>query len=126
MLADFAPMTTVAVTDLDRARAFYEDVLGVPRRGDDTLDGVLYEAGGVTFLVYPSAQAGTNRATYMSFRVPGAAFDAEVAALHDKGVVFDTFEMDGITWEDGVAAWEGGKAVWFTDPDGNILALETV
>jgi catechol 2,3-dioxygenase-like lactoylglutathione lyase family enzyme len=125
MLADHAPMPTIAVRDLARAREFYETVLGFAPQGDDALSGVLYAGGGRTFLVYPSAAAGTNRATYMSFQVPADAFDAEVAALRTEGITFLTFEMEGITWDDGVGTWEGSKAVWFTDPDGNILAIET-
>lgn len=125
MLANYAPMTTIAVRDLALARDFYEGTLGLPPQGADSLSGILYTAGGVTFLVYPSAEAGTNRATYMSFQVPPDAFDGEVAALRAKGVSFETFEMEGITWDDGVAAWDGQRAAWFRDQDGNILAVET-
>ena len=125
MLAAYPPMTTIAVTDLDRARAFYEGVLGVRAPVQDTLDGVLYTAGGVTFLVYPSMSAGTNKATYMSFRVPRDAFDAEVDALRAAGVELQSFEMEGVTWTDGVASWGDERAVWFEDPDGNTLAIET-
>ncbi len=125
MLADFAPIPTLAVTDLQRARDFYEGVLGVAPKGDAP-DGILYPAGTGGFLVYTSSYAGTNKATAMSFQVPEDAFASEVAALRSKGVTFQTFDMDGITWDDGVATFAGSyRAVWFTDPDGNILNLET-
>ena len=53
-------------------------------------------------------------------------FDAEVAALREKGVAFQTFEMDGIEWNEGVALMgDSLKAVWFSDPDGNILNVST-
>src|SRR6478672_3759231 len=69
---------------------------------------------------------GTNRASSMSFQVAGAAFDAEVAALRDNGVTFQTFDAPGISWDDGVAAMGGdARGVWFADPDGNILNVET-
>ncbi len=126
MLADHVPIPTLAVADLDRARAFYEGVLHLAPQGDAP-DGVLYGAGGGTFLVYPSSFAGTNKATALSFRVPPEAFDAEVAALRADGVTFLTFEFPGGTWEDGVATIEGqGKAVWFQDPDGNILNIDAM
>lgn len=75
--------------------------------------------------MYPSAYAGTNQATALSFGVPDDGFDAEVADLRARGVRFDTFEAEGIEWADGVASAPGMRAVWFTDPDGNILNVET-
>ena len=124
MLADYPPVPTLAVSDLDRARGFYEGTLGFSTRGD-AVDGVMYDAGDEVFLVYPSAYAGTNKATAMSFSVPSDRFDAEVAALRDKGIEFQTFDMDGLEWADGVATMGTMRAVWFADPDGNILNIET-
>ncbi len=124
MLSDYPPVTAIAVADLARARRFYEGTLGFTP-DDDVPDGVLYTSGGGSFLVYPSAYAGTNKATAMSFAVPGDAFDREVAALRDAGIEFQTFELDGMEWVDGVATAGAMRAVWFADPDGNILNLET-
>ncbi len=123
MLGDYTPAATIAVTDLSRAREFYESVLGFrPSSREDVPDAVaLYECGDGVVLVYPSAYAGTNKATAIMFQVPDDAFDAEVAALRAQGLVFQTFEMEEATWEDGVASWAGQRSVWFEDPDGNIL-----
>ncbi len=124
MLSDFAPVPTLAVSDLQRAREFYEGVLGFASVAD-VADGVMYPSGSGSFLVYPSAYAGTNKATAMSFQLSAEAFDAEAAALREKGVTFDEFEMDQITWDKGVASLpDGSRAAWFTDPDGNILNIE--
>jgi len=124
MLSDFAAVPTLAVSDLQRAREFYEGVLGFASVGD-VADGVMYPSGNGSFLVYPSAFAGTNKATAMSLQVSAEAFDAEVAALRERGVTFDVFEMDQITWDNGVASMpDGSRAAWFTDPDGNILNIE--
>jgi catechol 2,3-dioxygenase-like lactoylglutathione lyase family enzyme len=124
MLSDFAPVPTLAVSDLQRAREFYEGVLGFASVGD-VADGVMYPSGNGKFLVYPSAYAGTNKATAMSLQLSAEAFDAEVAALREKGVTFDEFEMDPITWDNGVATMpDGSRAAWFSDPDGNILNIE--
>jgi len=125
MLSDFAPIPTLAVSDLQRAREFYEGVLGFASVAD-VADGVMYPSGSGSFLVYPSAYAGTNKATAMSFQLSAEAFDAEAAALREKGVTFDVFEMDQITWDNGVASLpDGSRAAWFSDPDGNILNIET-
>ncbi|NTW39069.1 MAG: VOC family protein [Cellulomonadaceae bacterium] len=124
MLADYATMPTLAVADLPRARQFYEGVLGFSPQGDAP-DGVMYKAGPTTFLVYPSSYAGSNKATAMAFQVPADRFDDEVAALRSHGLSFQTFEVEGISWADGVATWGDSRSVWFEDPDGNILNLET-
>ncbi len=125
MLADFAPIPTIAVTDLPKAQEFYEGVLGFSR-GRDAPDGVMYQAGSGSFLVYPSSFAGSNQATYMSFQVPADAFDELVGALRGKSVDFLTFDTPEGTWSDGVADFgNGARAVWFTDPDGNILNIDT-
>jgi catechol 2,3-dioxygenase-like lactoylglutathione lyase family enzyme len=125
MLGDHDAIPTLAVTDLQRARAFYEGVLGFTPRGE-VPEGVLYTAGSGAFLVYPSSFAGTNKATAMSFQVPAAEFDAEASALREKGVSFQTFEAEGLEWQDGVASMgDAFRSAWFEDPDGNILNVET-
>jgi len=125
MLGDHDTIATLAVKDLQVARDFYEGMLGFTARAD-VPDGVLYTAGSGAFLVYPSSFAGTNKATSMSFQVPEDGFDAEIEALRDHGVKFQTFEAPGLSWDDGVASMgEGYRGVWFEDPDGNILNVET-
>ena len=102
--------------------------LGTPPPGgnqaflsNDLTGAVTYSCGGGNLFVYESAYAGTNKATSVTFDVPAAEFDAEVAELRDKGIEFATFETEGVEWNDGVASMGGMRAVWFTDPDGNIL-----
>lgn len=124
MLQDFAPIPTLAVSDVTRAREFYEDVLGFTP-GAEMAGGVFYTSGPTGFLVYPSSYAGTNKATALSFQVPEDRFDAEVAALRAAGARFETFEAEGLTWDDGVATFDGTRSAWFLDPDGNILNVET-
>ena len=127
MLGDHPAMTTLAVRDLDTARRFYEGTLGFsPKTEND--EGIVYGAGGGMFFVYRSGAAGTNKATAMSFQVPGDAFDTEVAALREKGITFSTFDAPGLTWTDGVATMgDDGRlrSAWFEDPDGNVLNVET-
>lgn len=124
MLSEFAAVPVLAVTDLARARSFYEDTLGFSP-GQEMPDGVLYRAGAVDVLVYQSSYAGTNQATAVSFDVPGDAFDGEVSDLRGRGLTFQTFEAEGLSWTDGVAEGQGMRAVWFADPDGNILNVAT-
>jgi catechol 2,3-dioxygenase-like lactoylglutathione lyase family enzyme len=125
MLGDYNPVPVLAVTDLARARAFYESTLGLVA-DEDVPEGVMYAAGTGRVLVYPSAYAGTNKATAVGFTLPADRFDAEIADLRARGVSFDTFDAEGLTWTDGVAEMDGGRSVWFHDPDGNIIAVETM
>src|SRR6266540_5921070 len=121
MLDSATSHATVAVSDIGRARKFYEETLGF-KPMDERSDGVRYQAGGETwFLVYPSQFAGTAKSTYMTFEVD----DVEVAVkeLRDAGVVFEEYDFPGLKTVDGIAEIEGAKAAWFKDPDGNILAL---
>ncbi len=125
MLSDYAPCPVLAVADLDRARAFYEGTLGFVAADDETPEGVFYNAGGERFLVYPSAFAGTNQSTAMSFSVDGTDFDDEIANLRQHGIDFETFEAEGIVWSDGIGTMGDLRSVWFSDPDGNILNVES-
>jgi catechol 2,3-dioxygenase-like lactoylglutathione lyase family enzyme len=129
MLSDHLAMPCLAVRDLDRARQFYEDKLGfrvleVP--GMDDAVGVVYATKDGGMLVYPSEFAGTNKATAVSFSIADDAFDAEVAALRDAGVTFQTFDLPSGTWTDGVLVDGSMRSAWFADPDGNVLNVEAI
>jgi catechol 2,3-dioxygenase-like lactoylglutathione lyase family enzyme len=121
MLSDHTPTPTLAVKDLAAARSFYEDVLGLGV-AEENEGGVLYSAGSGSVFVYPSSFAGTNQAA--TWMLPADAFDGELATLRAKGVQFQTFEMEDLTWDDGVASMpDGSRSAWFADPDGNILNI---
>jgi len=123
MLSSYTPVATLPTSDLSKARTFYQDTLGLSVHRENP-EGVSFSCGSGEVFVYESAYAGTNKATAVAFDVPTADFDAEVDALRAKGVEFMTFEMEGIDWNDGVASMGTDmRAVWFTDPDGNILNL---
>ncbi len=121
MLGTTDPTPMIAVKDLDRARAFYEETLGL--RTIDSLgqEVVTMKSGDTKIDVYRSDFAGTNKATALSFNVDDIA--AEVAELKDKGVTFEHYEMDGLTRDGDIHKAEGMKTAWFKDPDGNILSL---
>ena len=127
MLRDHNPVATLAVKDLSAAATFYEAKLGFSRQ-EGVEGGILFTAGDGYFFLYESQYAGTNKATALSFQVPRNQFDAEVDGLRRAGVTFETFEMEGLTWQDGVASMPDGgpRAVWFKDPDGNFLNIDEV
>ena len=114
-------------SDLDRARRWYSEKLGLKPVEEDKYGGLQYETGGGTFLVYRSEFAGTNQATAAGFRVDD--FDGAVAALRANGVVFEDVDFgDYGSSVDGVISMPGGtdKAAWFKDSEGNTLSLSTI
>ena len=112
---------TIAVSDLGRARKFYEESLGL-KPMDERSDGVRYGTGeGSWFLVYPSQFAGTAKSTCMTFEVDDVV--ATVKELRDRGIVFEEYDFPGLKTVDGIAEIQGVKGAWFKDPDGNILHI---
>ncbi len=115
----------VAVSDLDRARQYYEDQLGLePEKDDDEPRGMRYPcANGTKIFVYESADnAGKSPATVAGWFVDD--LDATMATLGARGVVFETYDDPEIaTDERGVFDAGRFRAAWVKDPDGNTFAL---
>ena len=113
---------TLAVSDLQRARDFYESTLGLqPVQGFP--DSVLYRSGDSVLLVYSSEYAGTNLATAATWAA-GDDFEAIVEDLKAKGVTFEHYDdLPETTREGDVHVMGDMKAAWLKDPDGNILSL---
>ena len=123
MLSSYTPVATLATSDLTRARSFYQDTLGFTVQRDG-MGGVSYTCGRGNLFIYESSYAGTNKATSVTFEIPTSEFNGEVDALRAKGIEFMTFDLEGAEWKDGVASMGSEmRAVWFVDPDGNILNL---
>ena len=122
MLGGKNAAATIAVSDLERARDFYENTLGLAP-AQAALGAIVYRSGNSVVLVYPSEYAGTNKATAASWGV-GDDFDAIVHDLKGKGVTFEHYDdLPDTTLEGDVHVMGDFKAVWFKDPDGNILNL---
>ncbi len=116
--ADAIPM--IAVTDLDRARRFYEETLG-PKTKDEWGAGFTLESGDTLVNIYKSEFAGTNKATALNFDVDD--IEEEVGVLKEKGVFFEQYNVPGLEQRGDLYVGEGMKTAWFKDPDGNILSL---
>ena len=121
MLADTDIMATIAVNDLEAARKFYEEKIGL-KREDSGEQGVLnFRSGKAKIVVYPSQFAGTNKATAATWIVRDA--EAEVAALRSKGVKFEHYDLPGLTRKGDLHVAGSFKGAWFKDPDGNIFHI---
>ncbi len=123
MLKDSKVSAIAPAADLERARRFYADSLGLTP-AEETPGGLTYHLGGGTELfLYATEYAGQAGHTIAAFRV--SDIEAEVQALESRGVRFETYDMPDVTWDGAVASnSEMGKVAWFKDSEGNILALD--
>jgi len=119
MLQKYPMYAYIPVTDLARARNFYEQKLGLKPRQEMSA-GVVYEFGnGTACFMYPTPNAGTSRASQAFWQVDDV--EREVAELQARGVKFEDYGMPG---SQGVIVTAGGaRTAWFKDTEGNILAV---
>jgi catechol 2,3-dioxygenase-like lactoylglutathione lyase family enzyme len=121
MLTNAAIVPYIPVSNVARARKFYEGILGfIPK--EEYAGGVIYEFGkGSWVFMYPSPGAGTSKASTAFWAVDDVV--AEVAELKARGVVFEEYDMPGIKMVNSIATAGGAKTAWFKDSEGNILAV---
>jgi predicted enzyme related to lactoylglutathione lyase len=121
MLQQSPMYSYLPATDVGRARAFYEQKLGF-QPAEEVAGGVIYKfAGGTACFLYPTRNAGTNRASQAFWQVDDV--EREVADLKARGVTFEEYDAPGIKTVNGIATAGGAKTAWFKDTEGNILAL---
>ncbi len=122
MLKDSMMFTSIATKDLDAAKAWYSEKLGLTP-DQERADGIIYMLGsGTGFLLYETKQfAGTAKNTIAGFRVDD--LEAEMKELRGRGVKFEDYDFPGLKTENGIAEFPGGRGAWFLDPDGNIFAV---
>jgi catechol 2,3-dioxygenase-like lactoylglutathione lyase family enzyme len=106
--------------DIDRARRFYEETLGFEPESAEPA-GIIYRSGSSRFTVYPTEFAGTSKHTQAGWLVDDIR--KTVADLRERGVEFQEYDGLGLRTEDGVADLGSELAAWFTDSEGNIVAL---
>lgn len=115
--------------DLDRARTFYAERLGLEPI-DEREGALLYSCGGQEFAVFASTGAAAGNHTQLGFMVVN--LDDVVAGLRGRGVVFEEFDFGDFPVTDGIVeiagyypskAPTGERAIWFRDSEGNLLAV---
>jgi catechol 2,3-dioxygenase-like lactoylglutathione lyase family enzyme len=114
----------LAVSDMDRAREFYEGKLGLSV-SIDSADNVQYRCaeGSVMHIYLSPEHAGKSTATLASWGVDDV--ERVVDELNSRGVIFERYDEGLITTDEkGIATFEGGaKVAYFNDPDGNTLSI---
>ncbi len=130
MLTDARIAARIPAQDLERARRFYSEKLGLDPV-DERPGGLLYHpGGGGEFALYQSAGAASGEFTQMAFEVDD--IDATVAELKRRGVNFEEVDVPGLRTIDGIADIDGQypskgasgeRAGWFRDSEGNLLGV---
>ena len=125
-LSDCRVEAALAVSDLERARSFYEHQLGLTPAEEDE-QGVRYPCGqGTGVFVYLTPEnAGKSPATLAGWFVDD--LDRTMEELASRGVAFEQYDQPGLkTDERGVFEGDDFRAAWMKDPDGNTMALTEV
>lgn len=123
MLGDAQVAAAIAVKDMTVATKFYGETLGLTK-DKESPSGTSFKAGdGTALFVYPSSYAGTNKATYAGFIDDD--IEGVVADLKSKGVTLEQYDdLPGVTRDGDIHKMgDNMKAIWFKDPDGNILSV---
>lgn len=111
----------LGVTDLARARSFYEEVLGLPLVGEEEGQALVFDANGTSLRITKVPEPARARHTVLGWVVRDIGKTAQ--ALAAQGVSFARYE--GFS-QDELGVWkasDGTRVAWFPDPDGNILSL---
>jgi catechol 2,3-dioxygenase-like lactoylglutathione lyase family enzyme len=121
MLANVSVTTMLPVIDMQRARSFYEDKLGLVPGGLKPDGKFCYSVGGSTLALFPKPDGTKAEHTAISFKVPDIA--ASIAELKRAGVVFEDYDFPDFKTVDHVCVLGAEKAAWFKDTEGNFLCL---
>ena len=117
-----APVTTMLpAIDMARARDFYENRLGLKPGGLKPDGKFVYAVGGSVLALFPKPEGTQADHTAVSFQVPDIA--KTIAALKDRGVVFEDYDFPTLKTVDHVCVLGAEKAAWFKDTEGNFLCL---
>jgi catechol 2,3-dioxygenase-like lactoylglutathione lyase family enzyme len=121
MIKKLRSHTTLPAADLDRAKKFYSEKLGLAP-ATESEGGIFYElAGGTRFILYPTPDPKRGGHTQIGFTTND--IEAEVAELRSRGVVFEEYDFPGLRTENGIAQTGTARAAWFKDSEGNTIGI---
>ena len=121
MLGNYPLDVVLLATDLDSAKDFYTNKVGL-RVVNDSPDAVTFKCGGDSNLAITKSTVGTkDDQTQAAFRV--ADVRAEVAELRRRGVKIEDYDMPGLKTQDGIADLGFAWMAWFLDPGKNCVGM---
>ena len=125
MLENSKAFASFSVDDVEKAKKFYSQILGLEVTQDNDMGGILtiHIDGGIPVLVYPKPDH--TPATFTVLNFPVSNIDQAVAKLKSLGVAFLSYDTKDLkTDENDISRANGGPNIaWFTDPSGNILSV---
>jgi catechol-2,3-dioxygenase len=111
---------TLPAQDIERAKAFYAEQLGLSPTSEDKV-GVHFVVGGTRFRLFRSGGSASGSHTQLALMVGDVA--AQVSALRSRGLRFEEYDYPNLKTVDGVADLGYAKAAWFKDSEGNLLGI---
>jgi catechol 2,3-dioxygenase-like lactoylglutathione lyase family enzyme len=129
MLEESKVAARIPVQNLQRAKLFYAEKLGL-EPSEETPGGLLYRCGDGEFALFESTGAASGDHTQMAWEVED--IEATVERLRARGVVFEEYDLPGLTTVNGMAEVAGNypskggvgeKGAWFRDSEGNLLGI---
>lgn len=129
MLQSSKVAARIPVSNLERAKAFYSDKLGLTP-SEERPGGLRYRCGSGEFSLYQSSGSASGEHTQMAWEVDD--IEAAVEELRSRGVAFEEYNLPGLTTVNGIAdvagnypskGGAGERAAWFKDSEGNLLAI---
>ncbi|MFN2487036.1 MAG: VOC family protein [Acidimicrobiia bacterium] len=126
MLSDFPISARLPASDIGRARAWYEQKLGLQPESEEMGGQALwYQTGGAWALLYQTEAAGSAQNTSAGWTVTG--IEAVMDEMRQRGVIFEEYDFGEMKTENGLLNIPPGyKSAWFKDSEGNILELSEV
>ncbi|MFI1659965.1 VOC family protein [Streptomyces sp. NPDC020472] len=120
MLSDSPIAAIIPVNDMNRAKQFYSETLGLSLTKESPED-TRYECGGTIIGLYETPYGGQAGHTLASWKVDD--LDGEMKELRSRGVTFEEYDLPGIKTVDGVVESDTMRGAWFKDSEGNILCV---
>jgi len=121
MLSQLEAAAVLPARDLQRAKSFYKDKLGLEPAEEREGELRYRTPAGTAVLMYETENAGTAKNTALLWMTPDV--QAEVDRLRQAGVVFEEYDLPGLKTENGIASSDQERAAWFKDSEGNILCV---
>jgi predicted enzyme related to lactoylglutathione lyase len=124
MLDDSRVEANIPAGDLERARTFYADKLGLTPVHDMGVNLVYETAGGTRFNIYETTYAGQAGHTIAQWHV--SDIESQVRDLKGRGITFEVYaDLPGVEWDGDIASMKGmGRAAWFKDSEGNTMCVD--
>jgi catechol 2,3-dioxygenase-like lactoylglutathione lyase family enzyme len=120
MLSKLEIHATLPVQDLQRAKRFYTEKLGMTPK-EELPAGLVFQCKDSWFLLYPSGGKSSGEFTQMGWETDD--IEAEVAALKARGVVFEEYNWPNFKTVNSIATTADNRAAWFKDSEGNLLGI---